>query len=355
MNRVLYYCCSIALLMAATSAYAQRPSDDCHECSLPGARNQRDTLMDVNFRDQTILRNIISARRIIANVFGEDRQSLRLKLWRNGRCVDTTVAIDQVTAFSIGNLGIGGQPLVVPVYPSREFYRNATIGDLPTSFLEITALAGYGGSDKSKREIGFSSTYFGAEALVAPFGSFLGDKVSLALGGGLSFEGGRMRIPVQGHLRWTFMGAAHLESAQNFVPNACQFRLPGDPVLTPPQGNFTETPSPGERDSTVYYIREKVVVADRFRPFLFIEGGPVFDGKFDGAGRNPSLNPDEYGEYFAGGGIGTPLFDWGTISLAYRYMRLNLRTPCPACEEKFVVNTNRVQSVLLKLGLHFPF
>ena len=113
------------------------------------------------------------------------------------------------------------------------------------------------------------------------------------------------------------------------------------------------------RDSTVYLVREKKMVSDGFRPFLFVEGGIILSAGFDGAGRNPSLNPDEYGEYFLGGGAGLPIADFLTISLAYRYLRLNLRTPCPTCPPEltgnpdnfFIQNTNRAHSVLLKFGV----
>ena len=38
--------------------------------------------------------------------------------------------------------------------------------------------------------------------------------------------------------------------------------------------------------------------------------------------------------------------------LAYRFQRLNLRTPCENCSDLFVLNTNVVHSVVLRVAYH---
>jgi len=313
--------------------------------------------MDVIFRNGPPLRHCLSATRTTVDVFGQREQGLRLTYRSGTTCVDTTVRIQDVQAFSMAGIGIGGQPLLVPVYPAREFYRETGVTGVTPGLFEITGLIGYGGRDESTREAGFDNVYYGAEALISPFD--LANGLKLAVGGGIFLERGRTRFPVQGHLRWEFLGSKHLETSEDFVPGPCRFRLPTEPPEPSPGDDYIETGLDGVRDSTVYLVRRKTVTENAFRPFLFIEGGLIFSAGFDGAGRNPSLNPDEYGEYFLGVGAGLPLWDPLTLSLAYRYMRLNLRTPCPTCppdvtndpDRYFIVNTNKAHTILLKLGV----
>ena len=325
----------------------------CRECPLPTPEGRNDTVMDVRLRNGETLRNVLSARRILIESFGKERQGIRLQSMENGICQDTIVALDEVVSFSIGGLGIGGQTLVVPVRPARELYRDQGEIAPSTNFLEISALLGYAGPDESEREIGFNSIYFGGELLVAPFGRILGEHLAPAIGGGVMIESGRLRFPLMGHLRYTLAGSPKVVSAERLIPSPCQFGREGDPPATAPNDNdIEEVPSSVPVDSTVYYLREKEIVEGSFRPYLFVEGGIYLDGNFEGSGADPSVNPEEYGEYLAGAGLGLPISMF-SFSLSYRYNRLNLRTPCPACEDKFVVNTNTAHSILLKMGVLF--
>jgi hypothetical protein len=49
------------------------------------------------------------------------------------------------------------------------------------------------------------------------------------------------------------------------------------------------------------------------------------------------------------------------VSLGYRMLRLNLRTPCPSCVSDtgeslyWVTNTNLGHSLIIKLGWHLQF
>ena len=341
----------ILLLCSATSvAVAQEASGDCRECPIPAPEGRNDTLMDARFRDGTTLQNVVSARRVLMREFGEERQGIRMRWYDEGTCRDTTLPVENVLSFSIGGLGIGGQTLVVPVRPAREFFRDQGEVAPSTRFIELGGLVGYGGPDESTREIGFNSVLFGAELLVAPFGDLRGERLALALGGGISVESGRIRYPLLGHLRFTLAGAPEVLSAERLVPNPCQFGREGEIAATVrDEGDLREVPRSAELDSTVYYLREKEVVSGSFRPYLYLEGGLYFDGDFEGAGDEPSVNPEEYDEYLLGGGLGLPVGPL-SIALGYRYSRLNLRTPCPACEEKMVVNTNNVHGAVLKVG-----
>ena len=353
---------TIVICCFTEESIAQLPKSKYAEGPLPGSRSVRDRVMDVQFRDKTLLPNCVSIKREMIEVNGNKQQALRLRFLRGSSYSDTVVMAHQVEFITAGSLGLDGNPFTVPVLPAREFITNLTEADIPASFIELTGNLGYGGSDESARKIGFGSLYYGGELLVAPFGTLLGRKFSLALGGGLFLEGGRMRFPVMGHLRYSLFGEAHNETKYEFVPNTCQFAKSGDAPLEP-LSEFKEVQAATAVDSTVYFYRKNSVVQDKFRPFLFIEGGLIFNGSFEGSGKEPSINPDDYSQYLFGGGIGVPFASIFTASLGYRYMRLNLRTPCPTCppqstnnpDEYFIVNTNSIHSVILKLGLHFDW
>lgn len=342
--------------------FGQQPKSKCADCILPGTKNIRDTIMDIQFRDKTILPNCVSIKREMIEVNGTQKQALRLRYLQGKSCADTVVMAHQVEFITTGSLALDGNPFTVPILPAREFISSNTTAEIPSSYLELTGNLGYGGSDESNRKIGFGSIFYGGEVLVAPFGSLLGKKLSLALGGGLFLESGRMRFPVLAHLRYSLFGEARTESKYEFMPSPCQFGKSGDSPLQP-NSDFKEVQTSSDVDSTVYYYRKLSVVQDKLRPFIYVEGGLIFNGKFDGSGANPSINPDDYNQFMLGGGVGFPFGNIFTASLGYRYMRLNLRTPCLTCppqsttnpDEYFVVNTNKVHSIILKLGLRFDW
>lgn len=120
--------------------------------------------------------------REMIEVNGNKQQALRLRFLRGSSYSDTVVMAHQVEFITAGSLGLDGNPFTVPVLPAREFITNLTEADIPASFIELTGNLGYGGSDESARKIGFGSLYYGGELLVAPFGTLLGRKFSLALG-----------------------------------------------------------------------------------------------------------------------------------------------------------------------------
>lgn len=350
--------CVSLLLLVLTAVVINSPvrsqvkKDECHECPLPGARTQRDSLIDIRLSDQTTLQNAVSIKRVIMQLYGKDEQAIKICYYRGTMLTDTVIPISQIVSLSMGSIGLSGQPLEIPVNPAREFYRNSAPKATNGRFLEVSAMLGYGGSDTTRRQIGFSSIYYGAQVLYAPFANLLGENVALALNASILFEGGRMRFPLGGHLRWTFMGSEHVEMSNEFIPSACQFRLPVDQnILAAPEG-YEEVPSRGKLDSTVLYQHERVIVRDKFRPFVYAEGGTVLNGSFEGAGKNPSINPDDYGQYFWGAGIGLPVGDLLVLSAGYKYLRLNLRTPCPVCPTTlFIQNTNVIHSAVLNVGI----
>jgi len=338
------------------SAFSQssnrHAADECHECPLPGARSQRDSLIDIKLSDQTTIQNAVSIKRVIVKLYGNDEQAVKICYYKGRNLVDTILPISQVVSLAMGSIGLSGQPLEIPVSPAREFYRNSDPKAENGKFLELGAMIGYGGSDTTRRNIGFSSMYYGAQLLYAPFNNLLGDNLALALNLGLLMEGGRMRFPIGGHLRWTFLGGEHVEMSNEFIPSPCQFRLPSDHSVREVPEGFEEVPARGKLDSTVLYQHERVVVKDKFRPFLYGEGGIILNGSFEGAGKDPSINPEEYGQYFWGLGVGLPVLDRFVISAGYKFLRLNLRTPCPVCpDDLFIQNTNEVHSAVLNVSV----
>jgi hypothetical protein len=166
----------LAVCSAASVRAQDTASKACIPCSMPGTLSGfGDGVMDVEFADGTILRNVRSAARTVHTVLERQEQAMRLT-WQdtNGKCRDTLVASESVTAFL--HEGIGGTfgPLRYPVAPAREIYRENKVS-VERSFFEIYGMLGYAGNDSTSRKIGFSSFYESIEGVVAPFGALLGD------------------------------------------------------------------------------------------------------------------------------------------------------------------------------------
>jgi hypothetical protein len=353
-----FFRCLIAtciILVSKTSPAQITLIDTCHECPPPG-RIAKGGLMDLIIGNGRSLQNCTSIKRTVIRKYDRDIQALDVHYQRGDSCLETVLELGNASAIGYGGLGISGNPIETPVRPAREIFRSRGPLYPASSFISITPFIGYGGKDTTRREIGFASIYYGLELLVAPFGSLLGERVGLAAAAALLDEDGRLRIPIGGYLRWTFMGGEHVEQTHRFIPGPCRFSSPGEHPDTIPSG-YTEVPSEGRPvDSTVFYIHEQEISRSSFRPYVYLEGGWILNGTFSGAGKNPSENPDEYGQYYAGGGVGLPILSWMTASLGYRYLRLNLRTPCAVCPgDVFVQNTNTIHSAVLKVGANLPF
>ncbi len=356
MKKLLLF--AFILILPSFISYSQENLNYyCRPCELPCLKDQasfvpeRDTVMDVYMNDGTVIPGVTAAIREVIEQYGIYEQAIRVYyIDNNGRCRDTLLVLNAIKSFEIMSVGGLGAPLVIKVKPVREFFAINQPTSTPNSFLELTANLGYGGADDSKRDVGFDNLNYGAELLIAPLGSLLGNDLALGFSAGIMSEGGRLRYPIQAHLRWTFLGKQAIVDSLYFVPSKCRFQCrDGDTIATPGPG-YTQRESSMEVDSSAYLVREKFIKTNPFRPFLYIEGGPIFNGNFAGAGGRPSINPDEYAQYMAGIGLGTPIGRYFTVSLGYRFMRLNLRTPCVACQDRFVVNTNQVHSILLKAG-----
>ncbi len=368
--RTLY---ALVLVCSLTIVDAQkRDSAKCYECALPkGPKTDLSSSADITFHKGEALNHVTSVKRILVKRYDQNVQALSVRYMRDNVCRDTTLFFGDVKAIVIQGLGMGGATVSTPIFPAREYFLDQRVELPPANFFELTPMIGYAGAqDEAMRNTGFDNIYYGLEALVAPFGRMLGNQFSLGIGGGLFQENSRTRIPLFGQLRYTFVGAPRVEQVGKMLPGPCTFRQrdlnkitesyqPFDPHLTDSlsAAGYVEVQTSEQRDSVVYYIRHRAEVRDDFRPFLFVEAGPIFNSNFDGAGKDPSINPEDYSQYLLGAGIGLPLWNVVVLELQYRYMRLNLRTPCPTCppttndpDHYYFLNTNSAHSILLKAG-----
>lgn len=359
-------CVLTTYVLCITVAFGQSPKQECFPCkgSLPCV--SPDGSFTAVLTDSTTIGNCIGMVRTMIDgpVGGVAVQAVKFKIRTSAvACKDSVVPASRVASITVYSIGIGGQPCAVPIRPLAEYISTEGARSSNINFVEINGLLGYGGTDTSTRAVGFASMYFGAEVMVAPFGNLLGEKLQLAVGAGVIAEGGRLRIPALGQLRYTLFGGSSTVTTLRYVPDTCQFNGSGRPLPSSSQGTLSMRDNYGERDSSAYVIQEDKLIYGSFRPYIYGEGGWIFNAGFAGAGATPSANSEDYAQFLLGVGMGLPITDLINVSLGYRYMRLNLRTPCPTCppdvtgqeDNFFVLNTNTVHSVLLKLGVHLPW
>jgi hypothetical protein len=187
----------------------------------------------------------------------------------------------------------------------------------------------------------------------------MGNRWSFGLQAAASSDGSRWRFPLGVHLRYWFAPQGELVQIARYRPDSCTFNASTPFVAS---DDYRERYLPYQRlDSSTAYVADYIEQRSGWQPFVFVEGGGMLNSGFSGAGRSPSLNPEEHNQWFAGGGIGTTAWHWLALSIAYRYQRLNVRTPCAFCPptpdqpDNYVVNTAHVHSVILKLGIHVRF
>lgn len=348
---VMYLVCIINL---------QGAENDCSDCPLPRHPDikikSKGESLNIFFKDdRPPMYGVHSIKRETVRKYGRLIQAILIKRMIENKCVDSVLLLDDILELKASGLGALGQTLVIPVLPAREFYRPENLSALRPNFIEARFQVGIFGSDVSKSIAGFSNPLIGMSTLISPFGRSFGDQIKLAIGGGVFFEGGRMRIPIYPHLRWTFIGSEREEEYYNYFPTACKFGIYGESPIAPSDRELEEVPSAARTDSTVYFQRNVRLIKDSFRPFLFVEGGPILNGAFEGSGKTPSVNPDDYGQYFFSIGAGVPFYDFLVATIAYKYQRFNVRVPCPACTEQFILNTNTSQGIELSVGVHFTY
>lgn len=353
---------STILLLLVCAVFAKANTDTCTSCGIPCARPEDRTFtvrLSGDRKDPSMVFTHLS--RTTATIAGQVLQAYRLGYTDTERkCRDTVILANDMGSLVMGVTLGKVPPLHVPIRPVSAYRLTSIIAD-PTSFAEIGAFAAYTGSDDSRansQPIGINSLYYGADIVVAPFGDLLGYNVSLGLGVGATNEAARLRIPVLAQLRFSFSGTSTIVESK-YIPDSCTFECSGRKISTPVidsgitgEGSYERLPGPDSVDSTTILLLSHRIVRDASAPYVFLEGGPIFDGGFEGAGAEPSENPSDWGQYLLGGGAGLPVVGGLHVQLAYRYMRLNLRTPCEQCNEVFQVNTNVVHSILLRALYH---
>lgn len=329
----------------------------CRDCPPPQRANRNDTALYVLLAGRERIENVRSLVRTF--IPGTFHQAVRIQFIREGLCRDTIVPITSIIEAGTVGLGLDEQPRIIPILPVREYERRERPPQPRASFVELMAVGGVTGKDTSLRRIGSSQAFPAFEAIVAPLGALLGKRWSVGIISGAVTDGKRWRIPLGGHLRYWFAPQGELERHAAYRPDSCTFneRFPlvvGD--------DYREQPLPYQHfDPSAAYVVDYIERSSGWQPFLFVEVGTLLNTNFQGAGREPSLNSDEYGQWFIGGGVGTTAWKFLMLSVAYRYQRLNVRTPCTLCPpdsdapNNYVVNTAELHSLLLKLGCHFRF
>ncbi len=329
----------------------------CQDCPLPRHDRGADTAVYVLLRDRI---RIEQCRSIVRTFLADGiTQAVRIQFLRGNVCRDTIVPITSILEAGTVGLGLDGQPRIIPILPVREYERRHRPPDPSARFVELCGIGGVAGKDTSIRRIGSAQLFPAVEAIIAPFGTLLGKRWSLGILAAASSDGQRWRIPLGGHLRYWFAPQGELERTASYRPDSCTFN---DALTYIPGDDYRERATPYQRtDPSAAYVVDYQERSSGWQPFLFAEVGTLLDTDFPGAGSEPSLNPDEYQQWFIGGGVGTTAWHWLTLSIAYRYQRLNVRTPCALCPpssalpDNYVVNTARVHAVMLKIGLHIRY
>lgn len=302
----------------------------------------------ITVNQEVLVSNVTGIERTTEYLNGRPRQGLRVRYMLNSTCRDTTIPYTGPLRLHRGTIGLGSQ-IDIALLPACEYYG----GDPPRPsrlFAELGGIGAYTGATASRRRTDAKEFMGGGRALA---GAELLTDVDVAIGLEGLVEQNRLRLPLLGHVRWYPFGREKVELYFRYVPDTCRFGGLHDTATIPADRRFVRADASVDCDTTVYFIEDVRRIVPWFRPFLYAEGAYVFNGGFEGAGAKPALNPEDYGQYFGGAGIGMPLFGPVVISVGYRYMRLNNRTPCESCPAEFVVNTNTIHAATVTFGLEF--
>jgi hypothetical protein len=363
----------ISLILMFSYAFSQDQNCECLLNKTFKNLHLNDPVFTVVFKDGSTRQNCFSLTRVIPGTPLVEDQQIRLCFNDGGKIESQIVNVTKIKEITSYDVGGKGQNITIPILPAREFYKsndsskNQDGEKLPFMFIELMGGIGYGGKDTTTRTIngktiGFKNFCYNGEALA---GFYLTDRFAVGVGAGIFSENSRLRYPLKGELRYTFRDrpAGSFDSYTNpkfykYYPDPCKIHNiwdPTDRIRTEPVGLVER--NVGNSDSTVILMpvseSQKEESISIIEPYIFAEGGLLIDGKFDGSGKDKAVNPEEFGEYFAGAGLGATFWNFLTCNLSYRYYRLNIRTDCPVCDDAKIINTNNVHTINLKLGFHF--
>ncbi len=344
---------TVATLLLVEVAGAQ----DCRDCPLPGRVAKDGQQLYVLLRDRV---RIEQCRSLVRSFLPDGvTQAVRIQYLVGGRCRDTLVPVGSILEAGTVGLGLDDHPRIFPILPVRQYERRVRPPEPSASFVELHASGGVTGKDTSIRKIGSAQLFPSLEAVIAPFGTWLGKRWAFGFLAGASSDGMRWRIPLGGQLRYWFSPQGEITRTAGYRPDSCTFNEQTPIVLG---DDYREVPVPYvQLDPSAAYVVDYREQSTGWQPFLFLEGGTFLNTGFAGAGKDPSLNPEDYGQWFIGAGAGTIAWKWLVIAVEYRYQRLNVRTPCAICPptvdapDNFIVNTARLHCVLFKVGAHFRF
>lgn len=335
-------------------------SDSCRTCDPPESISdsryyKRYKTYDVKLNNGKIIYNVLSLKRVLKDTNDLILQEfIQITQSENDSCFYTLYPIEEVGEFYWGDLGSGGQPQGLKILPAKFYQRKEVPVAPPLHHLYLGALLLNAGTYENEldRDVGFSNA-FGVSAKY-----LYGERTRFGLNAELLAEGGRLRLPLGLEGRFVFLGDQEIRrSMDNYYPDECQFQDSGDEEVSPNddlssnEKSFNFIQEKGvEYDPTVYFTEKQEVYADPYRIYTYAEGGVLLDLFTEGQGPTPSLNEEDYGQYYFGAGLGAELFTNIDLTLGFRYMRLNLRTPCEECDNLFIVNTNNSYNFLLKLS-----
>lgn len=371
------FVCLFVLLAALLALPGAGKEEEKPPCPRPEILVQTDcydenTSLIVVKTDGEILRNVYSLRRLPpigdlqeVEVFF-DEEEIRSEIFD----------IDSLDYMSYESVGPGCQPLRYPIRKCRVYWEILDVEEKKTGIPLFVELGGAAMYDLYSDRDDIESLLYGGEASL---GVFLSEKVGLAAGAGPLIEGDRYYFPAKGEIRLYPWGRSNesilkrLGGRYGFTPSACRFINPRDTnsvVIPEPEEvgkrKWRKDPVDGEIDSTVIYspLSPTVILkehGDVCKPYLYVEGGYIFDGDFEGARKSAQdpyevINPEDYGQYLFGVGIGSNFFKFFNVSVGYRYMRLNFQTECfdENCF-KNMINTNYASGIYARLGFHYSF
>jgi hypothetical protein len=329
----------------------------CRDCPLPATTSSSGAPFYVLLRDRVRIENVQS----LVRSFLPDgiTQAVRIQYVVGMTCRDTLVPTTSILEAGTVGLGLDNHPRIILILPVRQFERRVRPPDPSASFVEAAIIGGVTGKDTSIRRIGSSQLFPSLEAIVAPFETMLGKRWAFGFLVGAISDGTRWRIPFGGHLRYWFSPQGEIFRSGGYRPDSCTFNERTRIVFG---DDYREQLTPYvELDSSAAFVVDYTQRSIGWQPFLFLEGGTLFNTDFPGAGKDPSLNPEDYQQWFLGAGAGITPWKWLVLSIAYRYQRLNVRTPCAVCPpsvdapDSYIVNTARLHSLLFKIGVHFRF
>jgi len=367
MKIILFLFFSISCLQAQNDSLKsalKQSINKCKTCEPPSSilnsqYFKKYNTFDIRLSNGNYIYNVISASRELIDTNGIPFQEfIRINYNRNDSCISEIFEVTDVKEFSLGDIGSGGQPITMPIKPARFFQKKQDKITPPNHHFYLQALLGYAGAydNPNQRNVGFESMYYGGGLKY-----LYGNRAKIGINAEVILENGRARMPLGLEGRFTFWGGQKVVKSNNsFFPSKCQFYQDGDKIVSPNDEIQSSEEfykhlkrNINDHDESVYYTEAESIKTDPLRLFVYGEGGSFFDLFDEGQGKNPSLNPEEFGQYYFGAGFGAEFINNLDLMIGMRYMRLNLRTPCEECDNLFIVNTNEAFSLLVKLSYSF--